>query len=60
MALALLQNNEVNTGMFNNEIRQLLKKGDFKLRESPLRKILLKTYLKNWLIHPVPISSCGH
>ena len=46
--------------MFNNEIRSLLKKGDFKLRENPLRKILSKTYLKNWLTHPVPIASCGH
>lgn len=60
MALELSKNNEVNTGMFNNEILQLLKKGDFKLRENPLRKILSKKYLKNWLTHPVPISSCGH
>ena len=57
MALELLKNNEVNRAMFNNEIRQLLKKGDFKLRENPLREILSKTYLKNWLTHPVPISS---
>ena len=57
MALELLKNNEVNRGMFNNEILQLLKKGDFKLRENPLRKILSKTYLKNWLTRPVPISS---
>ena len=60
MALELLKNNEVNRGMFNNEIRQLLKKGDFKLCENPIRKILSKTYLKNWLTDPVPISSCGH
>ena len=60
MALELLKNNEVNRGMFNNEIRQLLKKGDFKLREKPLKKILSKTYLKNWLTHTVPISTCGH
>ena len=57
MALELLKNNEVNRAMCNNEIRQLLKKGDFKLRENPLREILSKTYLKNWLTHPVPISS---